>query len=536
MWRGQRRDHKLRKWFQYIYIAAFNGNPEGDNKIVDHCQHLRFKIGKAQNLRVRGKAIIAESGGEIIGENSTEDNSKKLIKWSNQIVYAFSVPRPLMFETRIKRFLNNFIHKNLDDGGTKVQYASEIVQGIAFEALVHVIQLCILEGCLYHNYIKLNDEEQIFKQYVGAIMNNPPDIIKWKGNTYYGRKGGYHQTMTLTISKNVKTTVSLTLNSKDALKRIKSIQLKDDFDLMKDVVQEDSVNSPGFVQYVFDVQNNDSRMNHIQNPSDSPSKMSYSRKATDAPNNSFGVGNLAFATFEKDGDGRFPCEIVGYWNGQFVIRWIDPRRFDTKARKWIKYDSDAHKRYKKNNTQETLSDFLKDDVVAVGNNYVNDPVTGNRYRDYIQLIETKEDNEYTQPTEVLVPTFYRTVGEEYKNPKQLKTWNANKYGAAFAPSRHWETGNPNGENKPSNPKFRNKTEAELDYLENEVTRDYTEFLKGTAGVIVSKTKKDGLAHADRHESSRPKKEIFKAKSDLSAEEFWKNVEARRSTSDRKSGF
>ena len=492
MWRGaaqHRGTHKLRKWFQWVYLAAFNGNPQGENKIENHCQHLRFKIGKAQNLRVRGKQLIVESNtGEILGDLDDDDadldddddddddddeersrgkkKSTKLIKWSKDIVYAFSVPRPLMFETRIKRFVYNFIDKNLTYGGTKVQYASEIVQGIAFEPLVHIIQLCILEGCLYHNYIKLNDDEQIFRQYVGDIMKYPPDRIKWDGNAYYGRKWGYHQTMTLTISTNVKKTVNLTLNSKNVRQRIKSIKLSDDFDLMKDVVNL-SGNSPKFVQYVFDVTNNDSRMNHINKPSDSPSHLSFSTTAEDAPNNSFAVGDLAFAIFEKDSDGHFPCEIVGYWNGQFVVRWIDRRRFDTVARKWIEYDSNAHKLYKRKHTLHTLSDFLKDEVVAVGNKYLNKPVVGNRYRDYIELIDHKDsDEEDTQPTEALVPTFYRKVGEEYKNLEQLRTWNYMKYGDAFAPSRHWKTRDP-VENKPINPKFKHKTEAQLNVLEIE---------------------------------------------------------------------
>jgi len=493
MWRGQRSDHKLRRWFQYVYIAAFNGNPEGENKLVKHCQHLKFKIGKAQNLRVRGKALIAESGGSGNAEedNSADDNStdaddnseedeeteqktnkktKKLIKWSKRIVYAFSVPRPLMFETRIKRFLCNFIYKDLNMGGIKVQYASEIVQGVAFEVLVHVIQLCILEGCLYHKYIKLNENEQIFGKHVGDMMKNPPDTIKWKGNMYYGRKMGVHQSTTLEISTNVKKTVELTLNSKHVNNRIDSITLKDDFDLMADVANYTGT-SPKFIQYVFDVPKNDNRLNDTNNISDGPSHLSRSTKTEDAPDNSFVVGNLAFATFEKDSDGKFPCEIVGYWNGQFVVRWIDPRRFDSVARTWIEYDSEAHKQYKTAKTLHTLSDFLKDEVVAVGNNYLNDPMQGNRYRDYIELIETSgetKDNDAgrSQPTEVLVPLLYRKVGEEYKNPKQLSTWSANRYGPTFAPSRHWQTGYPNNDNHPINPTFQAGNDEDRERLEN----------------------------------------------------------------------
>lgn len=487
MWRGSsqhRSTHKLRKWFQWVYVAAFNGTEEGGNKLENHCQNLRFKIGKAQNLRVRGKALIVESkniGGQTEALSETDSDaddeeapalaeSTKLINWSKQIVYAFSVPRPLMFETRIKRFLYNFIYKNMykdiEANGEKVQYASEIVQGLSFQALIHVIQLCILEGCLYHKYIQLNKDEQIFRQYVGDMMQYPPDTIEWDGNTYYGKKRGYHQTMTLKIGKSVQETVKYTLANKTVNNRIQTLNFNDKFDLMKEVMTDNT--KPKFVQYVFNVPNNDSRLNHRlnhrNNLSNSPSKMSFSTNIDDAPNQSFIIGNLAFAIYEKDSDGRFPCEIVGYWNGQFVIRWIDPRRFDTVARKWIVYDNKAHNEYMKNGKLNTLSDFLKDNVVAVGNKYLNNPVANYRYRDYIQLLVSAKEETDIQPTDVLVPTFYRNVAEEYKDQNQLKTWNAMNYGAKYAPSPHWYTGHRQMENKPCNPTFQNKTKSELDQL------------------------------------------------------------------------
>ena len=511
MWRGSaqhRGTHKQRKWFQWVYIAAFNGTNDGGNKIESHCQNLRFKIGKAQNLRVRGKALIIESRGKIIGQepladelvdnwdethdeievnetkeqdkNEENGGAKKKINWSKEIVYAFSVPRPLMFETRIKRFLYNFIYKNLEYEGQKVQYASEIVQGISFEALVHVIQLCILEGCLYHKYIKLNDQEQIFREYVGDIMQNPPDIIEWDDNTYYGRKWGNSQTMTLKIMKNVLKTVRSTLASKTVNKRIKNVPADGNFDLMKDV-QTDDVNEPKFVQYVFNVKKNDSRVNPVNNPSNGPSQLSFHTDPEYAPNKSFVVGNLAFATYEKEKDGKFPCEIVGYWNGQFVVRWIDPRRFDTLNQKWIVYNSVTHKKYSESQTLGQLSDFLKDNVVAIGNTYLNEPVIGYRYRDYIEDLNGTPPWDI-QPTDVLVPISYHRVAEDYKNPSQLKTWNYMSYGDGFAPSRHWATGSAEGNNRPINRKFQGKNDTELDELENNIEQGQIEQVETTYNI------------------------------------------------------
>lgn len=505
MWRGyaqHRGTHKQRKWFQWVYIAAFNGTDDGGNQIESHCQTLRFKIGKAQNLRVRGKALIVESGGQTLeetlgqepneweetpdeeeaNETKQEENVKKKINWSKEIVYAFSVPRPLMFETRIKRFLYNFIYKDLEYEGHKVQYASEIVQGISFEALVTVIQLCILEGCLYHKYIKLNDEEQLFREYVGDIMKYPPDTIEWDGNTYYGRKWGYSQTMTLKLNESVQQTVLSTLASKDVNRRLQHIQVGDSkFNLMKDVLAVDDVNEPKFVQYVFNVKKNDSRMNPANIPSNGPSQLSFYTDPGYAPNKSFVVGNLAFATYEREKDGKFPCEIVGYWNGQFVVRWIDPRRFDTVDRKWIVFDSEAHQKYLDKGTLGQLSDFLKDEVVAIGNTYLNEPFTGYRYRDYI------EDMNGTppwanQPTGVLVPISYHRVAEDYKTPDQLKTWKAMDYESAFAPSRHWKTGNPKGGNKPINKIFQDQTKEQLDKLEYEIEQGQIEQVKTTYNI------------------------------------------------------
>ena len=125
MWRGcsaSRNPPKLRKWFGWIYVAAFNGMTPGRNQIEDHCQELRFKIGYTYDLNQRGKALKRESIGErkeedVINEvggggeeaDKVSETKTKPIKMSKKIVYVFSLPRPYLYETRMKQFLYNFI-------------------------------------------------------------------------------------------------------------------------------------------------------------------------------------------------------------------------------------------------------------------------------------------------------------------------------------------------------------------------------------------------------------------------------------------
>tara|TARA_B110000879_G_scaffold210342_1_gene300217 strand:- start:93 stop:1925 length:1833 start_codon:yes stop_codon:yes gene_type:complete len=530
MWRGcsaSRNPPKLRKWFGWIYVAAFNGMTPGRNQIEDHCQELRFKIGYTYDLNQRGKALKRESIGEkkeedVINEGGGgEEEADKVsapktkpIKMSKKIVYVFSLPRPYLYETRMKQFLYNFINKDLLKG---VDGASEIVQGLAFQPLVHILQLCILETTLIQGYIDPRKSDDLIKKYMDTVMRIPPDTVKWKTHTYYGRKYGYAQPTTLHIEASVRETMKKTIDSKKANINMEGL-LPHKFELLKDVASLEGEEKPKFVQYVFNTGENDGRLNHENNPSDNIGNMTYSIDYG-APDNAFSVGDLAFVLYRREQDANyFPCEIIGYLNGQYAVRWIDSRRQIKETGKWIVFDKDTATDFSENK----LGDFLKETLVdrklndeeeeeddeeeeeeeddeeeddeeltkriknreqtikEVGDSVTLYPlmdqlkirrkISRNKYRDYIQQIDGEAMAVDLQPTAKLVPEEHRTVDIEYKNKEQLRSWAA-IYKGRRAPSEHWKTSYPNDVNKPINDKFQT---SDLEKLKN---GDGIEFLK-----------------------------------------------------------
>jgi len=502
MWRGcsaSRNPPKLRKWFGWIYVAAFNGMTPGRNQIEDHCQELRFKIGYTYDLNQRGKALKRESigekkeedvinevrgGGEEEEEDKVSETKTKPIKMSKKIVYVFSLPRPYLYETRMKQFLYNFINKDLLKG---VEGASEIVQGLAFQPLVHILQLCILETTLIQGYIDPRNSDDLIKKYMNTVMRIPPDTVKWDEHTYYGRKYGYAQQTTLHIGKSVRETMKKTIDSKKANDKIQGLSTDFDtkFELLKDVASlEGREDKPKFVQYVFNTGENDGRLNHENNPSDNI--MTYSIDYG-APDNAFSVGDLAFVEYKRDKETNyFPCEIIGYLNGQYAVRWIDSRRQIKETDKWIVFDQNTKF------LENQLGDFLKKSLVdqelndeddeeepsdeltkrienraqtikEVGDSVTLYPlmaqlkirrkISQNKYRDYIQQIDGEAMAADLQPTTELVPHNHRIVDIEFKNRSQLRSWGA-IYPKRRAPSEHWKTSYPNDVNKPINSQFR----------------------------------------------------------------------------------
>ena len=515
MWRGcsvSKNPPKLRKWFGWIYVAAFNGMTPGRNQIEDHCQELRFKIGYTYDLNQRGKALKRESIGEkkeedVINEvggggeeeaDKVSETKTKPIKMSKKIVYVFSLPRPYLYETRMKQFLYNFINKDLLKG---VEGASEIVQGLAFQPLVHILQLCILETTLIQGYIDPRKSDDLIKKYMDTVMRIPPDTVKWKTHTYYGRKYGYAQPTTLHIEASVRETMKKTIDSTKANIKMEEL-LPHKFELLKDVASLEGEEKPKFVQYVFNTGENDGRLNHENNPSDNIGNMTYSIDYG-APDNAFSVGDLAFVLYRREKDANyFPCEIIGYLNGQYAVRWIDSRRQIKETGKWIVFDKDT------DFLENQLGDFLKETLVdrklndeeeeeeddeeeeeeeddeeeeeeelrkrienreqtikEVGDSVTLYPlmdqlkirrkISRNKYRDYIQQIDGKAMAADLQPTAKLVPEEHRTVDIEYKNKEQLRSWGA-IYPKRRAPSEHWKTSYPNNVNEPINSHFRSE--------------------------------------------------------------------------------
>jgi hypothetical protein len=216
-----------------------------------------------------------------------------------------------------------------------------------------------------------------------------------------------------------------------------------------------------------------------------------------APDNAFSVGDLAFVYYKRENKANqsmeksafFPCEIMGYLNGQYVVRWIDSRRQVKQTGDWIVFDQNTYTNYR----EPQLGDFLKERLVLNDNdNLVNDElddeeetteeltkriacrnqrikevddsvtlyplmeqlsirrnISQNKYRDYIQQINGEAMGRNLQPTTELVPEEYRTVGIEYKIENQLKSWGA-MYPGRAAPSERWKTSNLSSVNEPIN--------------------------------------------------------------------------------------
>lgn len=480
IWRGYKAypyPPAVKPWFGWVYIAAFNGYTKNQYLKVNRTQNLKFKIGMTYNLKRRGEELRRENkeiqkGGndeekndeeknvdDMTEEDSLKDNvastsleteqvagplpsapPKKKTKWSKQIVYAFSVPQPALFELTVKRFLKHFIDKDLrDKNDVKVDGATEIVQGIAFEPLVHIIQICILQTCISNDFLK--DDGYLKRNFV-QLVSSPPDTIVWMDYKYYGRRVGTNTNHTFHIGDGIQTTIAESLHSK-------IVDSQDgDFDLLGKLELTDK---PAFLTYVLDRgdPSEDKRLPEKNQFLEGVDYMPFTTDVASAPRSPYySVGDLVFAEYNKK-DGYFPVEIIGYHRKQYLVRWIDRRRYNKKTKKWTEEWTDIVKKNKnksnirknseeKNDDQrikaEQLSDFLMENLIQG----MNDPAEGNRYRDYIQKKPDAMDMKAKPPSSTLVPFNFEKVSFEYKNHAELTTWNA-LWPGIVAPSNHWKT-------------------------------------------------------------------------------------------------
>ena len=223
MWSGTVQFDKICPWFGWIYISEFNSFEE---KAPTPLPNLKFKIGITFNLDKRKKEL----------EKSTKTN--KNIQNSSTIIYGFSVPCPMVFDTKIKHFLRAFIQKENTSGRT------DITHGLTLETLIHVIQLCVLDTCLEHNFINYCDAGlEIVK--LKRALRSPPDVIIDNRTRYSGQKLSKNVIQIFNVDK-----VWLRLNLQDKAKYPTS-------------------GEPGmFVQWVFNsgTDESGSRDDRIENP------------------------------------------------------------------------------------------------------------------------------------------------------------------------------------------------------------------------------------------------------------------------------
>lgn len=163
-----------RPWWEWLYIAGFNGYniDQYISDSNDSSEDLKFKIGITMNKQQRFDSLSV----------SSQNTSKK--QYSASIIYAWSIPKAEMFETRIKQFLKAFI---TPDAIEDVKGKTEITWGIPLIPLIKIMQLCIAEVCLREQYIA---DASNFYRILHSRMEQSPDILIENGQRMYGQEQG----------------------------------------------------------------------------------------------------------------------------------------------------------------------------------------------------------------------------------------------------------------------------------------------------------------------------------------------------------
>jgi len=291
MWTGDKAHVQvpLHKWFGWVYISEFNSFDKEKYLNPDDVPNLKFKIGYTLNIAQRTKAL----------ETSSKTNNS--VQHSSTIIYSWSLPKPFLFETKIKQFLKAFIQKDSVEENTSGR--SEITHGLTLETLIHVIQLCVLEQCLEHCYLNCATND-ILKEELQSQLRSPPDVIIENKVRYSGQM----------ISKNV----------------IKEFNVDNIWVKIlptgsaKYPVSYDSDQSK-FVQWVFNAGTDERKENPKLKDNDTIADDFIIKDPIKSTiTNPFFVGECVFTEYKKV---FVPCRIVGYGLGihlgQYVIEWIE---------------------------------------------------------------------------------------------------------------------------------------------------------------------------------------------------------------------
>ena len=124
-----------RPWFGWIYIALYDHLGIEEYK-KDPNPDVQIKIGRSINIDRRQKELHKD---QIV---------KGKVQKKASIVYAWSVPLEIKFESDLKTLLAAYIRK------TDQVNASEIIWGIPMVTLINVIQLCIFKTCIKRKFIR----------------------------------------------------------------------------------------------------------------------------------------------------------------------------------------------------------------------------------------------------------------------------------------------------------------------------------------------------------------------------------------------
>ena len=308
MWTGDisYRQEPLHKWFGWIYIAEFNSFEKQKylQPKPEDVPNLKFKIGTTENI-VQRKATLEVSA-----------NTQNNIQNSSTIIYSWSLPKAHQFETKIKQFLKAFIQKERLKVNTSGR--SEITHGLTLGTLIHVIQLCVLDTCLFYGYLNCEKTwEKDMKSKLSTFLESPPDVIKENGTKYNGQK----------LSKNVQTIFDV-----DKVWKIVSpeeqAKYPESFTEAKEVTENFTEKQARFVQWVFN-SGTDDPDDRIENPNLKDSDTITDDFVQENPNktnikNPYFVGECVFTKYKKT---YMPCRIIGYGlgfhSGTYAIEWLD---------------------------------------------------------------------------------------------------------------------------------------------------------------------------------------------------------------------
>jgi hypothetical protein len=368
MWTGDisYRQEPLHKWFGWIYIAEFNSFEKEKylQPKPEDVPNLKFKIGTTENI-VQRKAALEVSA-----------NTQNNIQNSSTIIYSWSLPKAHQFETKIKQFLKAFIQKERLKVNTSGR--SEITHGLTLGTLIHVIQLCVLDTCLFYGYLNCEKTwEKDMKSKLSTFLESPPDVIKENGTKYNGQK----------LSKNVQTIFDV-----DKVWKIVSpeeqAKYPESFTEAKEVTENFTEKQARFVQWVFN-SGTDDPDDRIENPNLKDSDTITDDFVQENPNktnikNPYFVGECVFTNYKKT---YMPCRIIGYGlglhSGTYAIEWLD-----------FRLDND-------------IMTFPIDD--------------GGRYKTWLDIVGNPARHEYKSPNEVF---SWHTVRTKHERP-DVEQWPTN---------------------------------------------------------------------------------------------------------------
>ena len=162
MFQGQRfyNATPYRNWFGWIYIALYDHLGIEEYK-KDPNPDVQIKIGRSTNIQRRNKELFRDA----IVDGKTQKKSS--------IVYAWSVPLEVKFESDLKTLLAAYIRQD-----KTIALSSEIIWGIPVVPLINIIQLSIFRTCLE---LKLIRTEMQFEL-------QPFDTILDASHEYPGRR------------------------------------------------------------------------------------------------------------------------------------------------------------------------------------------------------------------------------------------------------------------------------------------------------------------------------------------------------------